>query len=233
MRVTAIIPARGGSKGIKKKNTRRLCGKPLIQWTIDAALTSRVITNVVVSSDDAEILRIASLSRGVCCVKRPSILSTDSAASTDVVAHSLEVCPSCDYFVLLQPTSPLRTARHIDDAFELMMNCGRNGCISVVRSKQSPYWMYERKSDLTLSPVLKSWDVPKRRQDLPVVFVPNGAIYICESNSFRRNGSLISADVVGYEMHGDISIDIDTLEDFEACKLQFEKQKNIDDGNGH
>ena len=233
MRVIAIIPARGGSKGLKRKNVRKLRGKKLIQWTIDAAVASTVITDVVVSSDDREILKIASANEGVRCIERPSKLATDSATSADVVTHALEVCSPSDYFVLLQPTSPLRTGRHIDEAFELMLKSTRNGCVSVTRAEQSPYWMFERKSDMTLSPVLKSWDVPSRRQDLPEVFVPNGAIYICQSDYFKRAGTLIFETVVGYEMRAESSIDIDTLEDFEACELQLEKQRNTGGGNVH
>ena len=115
----AIIPARGGSKRLPRKNILDLCGKPLISWSIEAALKSKYISKVVVSSDDEEILNISS-NFGADIIKRPYELANDTATTFDTVKHTIDNFENYDYIVLLQPTSPLRNEKHIDEAIELL-----------------------------------------------------------------------------------------------------------------
>ena len=221
-RVLGVIPARGGSKGLPRKNILSAAGRPLIAWTVDAGLKSSVVDKLIVSSDDDEIISIAVQLGCVAPFKRPTWLSSDTASSIDVVTHALDQLPPYDYVVLLQPTSPLRSAGDIDAAFALMREHSCPACVSVSLVDMSPYWMYTLTGDSRLAKIV---DMPKgvtRRQDLPPVYALNGAIYIAQVDWLRANGSFVSADTVAYEMPSERSIDIDTAQDFEAFRRVVE-----------
>jgi N-acylneuraminate cytidylyltransferase len=142
--VLAIIPARGGSKGIKRKNLVDVGGRPLIVWTIAAALGSRHIDRVILSSDDEEIIAAAEAAGCEAPFRRPASLATDEAGSAEVVAHALARVPGYALFVLLQPTSPLRTSGDIDAALELLDASGADFCVSVTEAEDHPYLVYRR-----------------------------------------------------------------------------------------
>ncbi|MBK8892445.1 MAG: acylneuraminate cytidylyltransferase family protein [Dechloromonas sp.] len=216
LKILALIPARGGSKGLPRKNILPAGGRPLIAWTIEAARQASCISRVVLSSDDDEIIAEA-LNHG-CEVrfKRPAELASDTASSMDVVLHALNQMPGYDYMVLLQPTSPLRTAGDIDAAFTLMLEKQAPACVSVCPVEESPYWMYRLEGQSHLRSVL---EVPQggvtRRQDLPDVYSLNGAIYIARVDWLQRQRSFVSADTVGYVMPKERSMDIDTPDDYQ------------------
>jgi N-acylneuraminate cytidylyltransferase len=220
--VLALIPARGGSKGLPGKNIMPLGGRPLIQWTIDAARGSRFVDRVVLSSDDETIIEIAA--RGGCEVpfRRPAPLASDTAAMVDVALHALEAVPSHDVLVLLQPTSPLRTSTDIDAACELFTSSGAPSCVSVSLTEQSPYWMYGLGARGELLPVLEPPEGIVRRQDLPPVYVLNGAIYVADVAALRKSRNFVTRETVGYTMPPERSIDIDTAADFEAARAGME-----------
>lgn len=219
-KVLALIPARGGSKGLPRKNVLEAGGKPLIAWTILAAQQSSYIEEVVLSSDDDEIIATALAWNCAVPFRRPDILASDTASSMDVVLHALDQLPGFDYVVLLQPTSPLRTAAHIDAAFELMKKSDAPCCVSVCEVDQSPYWMYTLDIAGKLIGVMPSESTFMRRQDLPPVYTLNGAIYIARVDWLRRNKSFLSAETVAYVMGKQDSIDIDTIQDFSKfCSL--------------
>ena len=190
IRVVAIIPARAGSKGLPRKNIKNIAGKPLIVWTIEAALNSKCITKTVVSSEDDEILNI-SKKYGADIIKRPKELASDKSTSESIVLHVIDVLNSnkekFDFLVLLQPTSPLRTSKDIDNAFELMLNDKATSVISAYEAdnkilkafKYSESGYVEGISNINFSFM--------RRQDLPKIFMPNGAIYIVDKNVFTKN----------------------------------------------
>ena len=134
-----IIPARGGSKRLPKKNVLNLCGKPLVAWSIEAGLNSSYLDMLVVSSDDDQILDIASHSR-VHTLKRPDELATDVASTFDTLKHVLDKIEKHDYVVLLQPTSPLRTENHIDDAIEFLEAREADAIVSVCEADYNPSW---------------------------------------------------------------------------------------------
>jgi CMP-N,N'-diacetyllegionaminic acid synthase len=211
--VLGVIAARGGSKGLLRKNVLDAGGKPLISWTIGAAQNSTSITKLILSSDDEEIIQTA-LSWG-CEVPfvRPSELAYDSSSSIDVVLHALDEMPGFDYVMLLQPTSPLRTAEDIDDAFSLLQLNGSNSCVSVCEAEQSPYWMYELNEDKILNPVIAQKLQLTRRQDLPPVYMLNGAIYIANVEWLRSTKNFLAEGCIGYIMSKRKSLDIDTAED--------------------
>ena len=140
----SIIPARGGSKRLPRKNVLDLCGKPLISWTIEAALYSKYLDEVVVTSDDSEILGIANNMK-VRSIERPPHLASDTASTFDAVKHTIDNIDSYEYIVLLQPTSPLRNATHIDKAIELLARKDADAVINKV-SRSLPRWLGETSS---------------------------------------------------------------------------------------
>lgn len=220
----ALITARGGSKGLPRKNVLPAGGKPLIAWTIEAAQQSRSVDKVVLSSDDDEIMEAAE--KWGCDVpfRRPAFLASDTASSMDVVKHALNELPGYDYVILLQPTSPMRTAYDIDAAFSLLQSCRAPSCVSVCEAEQSPYWMYKIGSDNRLEELLTKSELVTRRQDLPPVYVLNGAIYIAKVDWLREKGSFLEDGCVAYLMPKDRSIDIDNAGDFEKFRIEVEKK---------
>ena len=210
--ILAVIPARGGSKGLPAKNLKMLQGKPLLKWTIEAAIGAQCISKVVVSTDDLEIANIARDSDAEVPFIRPDFLATDDATTADVVTHASSFYKGFDFLIVLQPTSPLRNALDIDDAFLAMTEAGVSSCISVNEAIESPWLMFQRDPDGFLSKIIS--DGRQRRQDFPRIFVVNGAIYIISTQEFQKEKSFFLPNTFGYVMENNRSIDIDTLDDF-------------------
>lgn len=218
-RCLGVIVARGGSKGVKNKNLRLAAGKPLIAWTIEAAVQSGNIDNLILSSDSNKIIQVANKWGCSSPFVRPSYLATDEARSIDVVLHAIKNTPRHEYIMLLQPTSPLRLSKDIDEAFELLLHNDAPSCASIVESKETPYWMYNLNSNAKLSNIISSQKAYTRRQDVPKSYLLNGAIYIAKTSWLLENKCFVSSDTIGYEMPAERSLDIDTLEDFKnACQ---------------
>lgn len=205
----AVIPARGGSKRLPHKNLLDLCGKPLIAWSIEAGLQSKYIDKVLVSSDNKKILDIATkFKTGI--IKRPKRLASDTATTFDVLKHAIDNLESYDYIVLLQPTSPLRNDRHIDEAIELLEKKNAHAIISVCEMDHSPLWSNTLKSDQAMNEFLKEDILNKRSQDLEKYYRLNGAIYICKINKFfKEREFFLKENVYAYIMDRESSIDID------------------------
>lgn len=217
-KILAIITARGGSKGLPKKNILNLAGKPLIAWTIEAAQQSKYIDKVILSSDDDEIISVAQEFKCEVPFRRPAELATDEASSVDVLFHAIEKVPGYDYVALLQPTSPLRTSSDIDSAFELMLASKATSCSSVCETAKTPYWMFSMKSNKVLSRLLQLPTNGHRRQSLPLTYELNGAIYLLNIKTLYSEKNLTPDKTIAYEMSRERSIDIDNLLDFEKCK---------------
>lgn len=210
-RILAVIPARGGSKGVPRKNIRIVGGKPLIAYTIDAALQSRFVDAVVVSSEDHEILRV-SAQHGAQCLVRPDSLALDTTPGISPVLHAIEHFPDFDQVILLQPTSPLRTAIDIDAALEYRANQGAVSCVAVCEAETPPARMFDLSEHFRLRRLVEK-EPPNRRQDVPPAYVVNGAIYIADTQWLAKNRKFISSDTVGFVMPRDRSLDIDTEQD--------------------
>ena len=223
-KILAVITARGGSKGLVKKNILDLAGIPLIAWTIKAAQQSKYISKVVLSSDDDEIIDIAKRFNCEVPFRRPPELATDDASSVDVVCHALENVPGYKYVIVLQPTSPLRTAVDIDAAFELMISNKAQSCVSVCEAAKTPYWMYHLGPDKTLNRLLPLPDGGHRRQALPPTYELNGAMYILNVDLLSRYRNLIPENTIAYIMDRQVSIDIDSLWDFKESKAYLENK---------
>lgn len=225
LRTLAIVPARGGSKRVPRKNIRPLGGKPLICWTIEAAHASTYIDRVVVSSDDDEILAVAAACDPSSPLKRPAEIASDVASSVDVVMHVLDAAAGYDLAVLLQPTSPLRTAADIDGSLSTMLSRGATSCISVCPVQEHPYWMYGMDENGHLASLIEGSERFTRHQDLPPVYSPNGAIYAFRTDWMRETRDFHDRNTIGYVMPRERSIDIDTEDDFVSAEWYFARHK--------
>lgn len=213
-----LITARGGSKGVPGKNVRPLGGRPLIQWTVDSATRSQSIGRLVLSTDDDAI---ADAARAAGCdvpFMRPAELATDETGSAAVIRHALETLnPTQEIVVLLQPTSPFRSAADIDGCVERLIEAGAPLCVSVVRADPPPEHVYRVTETGRMIPVLSNASAA-RRQDLAPAFALNGAIYAFRRDWFMDTGELDYAEAVAHEMPAERSLDIDTMLDFEIAE---------------
>lgn len=217
----AIIPARGGSKRLPRKNLVDLGGKPLIAWSIEAGLLSSYIDKVVVSSDDEEILAI-SKNRGVDVIKRPKELATDTATTFETIKHVIEKIEKYDYVVLLQPTSPLRTGKHIDEAIKLLHVKNADAIVSVCQSEHSPLWSNTLPKNQSMCHFIRDEIKNKRSQDLEMYYHLNGAIYICKTEKLLNEKTFFIRDnIFAYVMDRVSSIDIDEEIDLEMAKVML------------
>jgi CMP-N-acetylneuraminic acid synthetase len=225
--VLAVITARGGSKGLPRKNVLRLAGRPLIAWTVAAAIAARSVGRIVVSTDDSEIAEAARAAGAETPFLRPAELATDTAGTIDVLRHAVGECPGFDHVLLLQPTSPLRTAEDIDAAFLRLQESGAPSCVSVCEVHESPWLMYRHDADGRLRRLLPEPATGLRRQDLPSIYRLNGAIYLARTDWFIASGRLLSPDTVGFVMPTERSVDIDTLADFERAERLLVPERNV------
>ncbi|MDH4262380.1 MAG: acylneuraminate cytidylyltransferase family protein [Spirochaetia bacterium] len=228
----AVIPARGGSKRLPGKNIADLGGKPLIAWTIEAAKSCKYIDKVIVSTDDSFISSIAKDFGAETPFVRPRELSTDQASSVDVVNHAINFYSSknqaYDYNVLLQPTSPFRTGRHIKEAIELLNNDKVDGVISVCPVDHSPLWSNTLPDDLSMDNFLKAEIMGKRSQDLPAYYRINGAIYINNVERLINEKTFFFTDLMkAYIMERIVSIDIDESMDLTLARCIIANARNI------
>lgn len=223
--VLAIIPARGGSKGVPRKNIREVAGKPLLVWTIAAAKNSAYIDRLILSSDDPEIIDVAKSWGCEVPFVRPAELAGDETPGIDPVLHALEKLPDYDYVVLLQPTSPLRTAEDIDACITLCEKKQAAACVSVTEPAHHPQWMYT----LSDSGVLRSLSAQRsvRRQDLPSVYALNGAVYVARVETLTQTRSFLSGEALAYVMPAMRSIDIDNELDLIVAACLLQSQENV------
>ncbi len=222
MKIIAIIPARGGSKGIPKKNLVPILGKPLIDWSIEAGLQSKHITDIVVTSDDDKILVHAKKFKDVVLIDRPKELATDNSPTEPVLVHALEVLKKqgkeYDYLVLLQPTSPLRTADDIDVALKKMIYADATALISVFEPDHHPLKSFKVDKNGYLSGLVNNKFPFMPRQALPKVYQPNGAIYIVKISEFLKTHTLFTNKTINFTMSPAKSIDIDTFDDLKRIE---------------
>jgi CMP-N-acetylneuraminic acid synthetase len=222
-KVLSIIPARGGSKGLPRKNILDLAGKPLIAWTIEDSLKSKYITDTIVSSDDDEILNI-SKKYGADILKRPSKFATDISSSEDVINHTIDsINKQYDYIVLLQPTSPLRDVKSIDDAFDILLKSNATALISVCKIDNKILKAFKQNEDGFIEGVSNNKYPFMRRQDLPKTYLSNGAIYIIKADDFKKKKSFWTNKTVKFVMDDIKSIDIDSEEDLIKCEKIIKK----------
>jgi len=225
----ALITARGGSKGLPKKNILPLNGIPLIAWSITAATKAASVDEIYVTTDCQEI---ASISRkfGAKVIIRPEALAQDNTSSEPVIEHAIEYLTKgnikIDSICLLQPTSPLRSDKHIDEAYDLFIHNNAHCVISVFEPQYCIIKAYKVTEEGMLKGLINDASPYSRRQDLPTTVLANGAIYLFKKSEFMRNKTIPRIKVFPYLMQEHESIDIDTINDFILAENYLKKNKS-------
>lgn len=229
MKILGLIPARGGSKGIPLKNQKELGGKPLLQYTIEAALGSKLLDNVIFSSEDATLIDLARRMGAEVSFVRPAHLASDTASSIAVVEHALEALAAMgrnyDAICLLQVTNPFRTSQFIDNAILKFKEAGTDSLVSVLKVPHefNPHWIYEVSEKNTLKLSTGENEIIKRRQDLPVAYYRDGSIYITKSDIVTSQHSLYGKEISYIESDPERHVNIDTIQDWERAVVLAEK----------
>jgi len=214
MKLLSIIPARGGSKGIPRKNLAKINGRPLIEYSIKAALDVNQITDLIVSTDDKEIADIARELGAQVPFIRPLELATDQAQSAPVVMHAVEFMEKLkgykyDAVLMLQPTCPLRKSLHIKKALDIYQSSDYDSLVSVVSVSQHPYRMKKLVGDKLINYIDQGFENMKPRQELPEVYIRNGAIYLCSRSVIMDKKVLVGQNCYGLVMNDFESVNID------------------------
>lgn len=221
-RILGVIPARGGSKGLPGKNVRKLHGKPLLAWSIEAGLQTGVFDTLLVTTDDKEICSIALEYGAEVPFIRPEELATDTATTMDVLFHALLFYRNkqefFDLLVLLQPTSPLRTAEDILGGLKLFFQKKAGSVVSVCETEHHPGWVNELPENGCMKDFLKKEYVNVPRQRLPKQYCLNGAIYIAGTSFLLEQKSFFGENTFAYVMEREHSIDIDHRIDFQMAE---------------
>lgn len=221
--IVTVIPARGGSKGIPKKNIKYFCGKPLIGWTIEQAVSSRFIKRVFVSTEDSEI---ADVSRkfGAIIIERPPILAADTSSSEGALSHAIlqiEETIRVDIVVFLQATSPLRETKDIDNAIHIFIEEKADSLFSASILEDFCIWQKVKNRFISLTYDYKNRG---RRQDRKPYYLENGSIYIFKPKILKRCNNRLGGKISVYIMPFWKSFEIDTIEDFELCQFLMKEK---------
>lgn len=217
----AIIPARGGSKGLPGKNIKDLLGKPLLAYTVEAAREAKGISQVLISTDDKEIAEVATRFGAECPFMRPAELATDTAKSIDTYLFTVGKMEEIkgkkiEEFMILQPTSPLRNSKHIDEAIQLFRSKDADSVVSYVEEAHPINWHRYLNEEGKLEDVFQDHAL-LNRQEYRKTYYPNGAIYIFK-HELVKQGAYYSDKSFAYVMDKKYSVDIDTQEDFDYAE---------------
>ncbi|MBN2282906.1 MAG: acylneuraminate cytidylyltransferase family protein [Deltaproteobacteria bacterium] len=229
--VLAIIPARGGSKGLPGKNIKELCGKPLIAWSIEQAQSCKDIDEIVVSTDDEEIAEVAKKYGAGVPFIRPAELANDTAKSIDVIFHTIEWLKKhkgyqTGYILLLQPTSPLRAEEDIENAILILKDKNARAVVSVCETDHHPWWSNILPEDGNMESFIRPEMMNKRRQELPVFYKLNGAIYLADTDYLYKYNGFFGPDTFAHKMPQSRSVDIDSDLDFSLAALLLREKMN-------
>lgn len=221
-RVLAVIPARAGSKGLPGKNIKDLLGKPLIAWTIEAALGSKYIDEIIVSTDGAEIAKISESFGANIPFLRPKEISEDTTTSIAVLEHALNfyknsIGEEFDYVIMLEPTSPLRDAKDIDDAFDVLFNspAEASAIVGICKTEsQNPAFLVHLVKDNLIEGYANKDMKVLRRQDIEPVYFFEGSLYISKVRTLLDKKTFYHSATIGYEFPKWKSLEIDDGDDF-------------------
>jgi len=226
----AIIPARGGSKGLPNKNIKYLAGKPLIAYTIEAAKKSKYIDKIIISTDSEEICLVAESYGAEVPFLRPGYLANDDSKVIDSYFYTIDMLKNehnmdISEFIVLQPTSPLRTSDDIDSAIKLFIDAKADSVISFCEANHPPIWA-KKIINTKVTDYFSESAENKNRQEHDNAFIPNGAIFIFNYQFLKTNGSYYSDKTIPYIMPKERSVDIDSLIDFEYAEYLIIKNNN-------
>ena len=225
MSLLAIIPARGKSKRLKKKNIKVLMNKPLIAWTIRAAKASKKIDKVVVSTEDNSIAKISKKYGAEIPFMRPMRLSKDNVSGVEPAIHAIKKLKGYDWLLLLQPTSPLRKTKDIDGIIEFCKKKKAHSAVSLSKIQKKNEWKYILNKDKTILPYKKCSKT--KRLNKKDIYSLNGALYLIKIQWLLKKKNFIDQNTLGYVMPNSRSIDIDTIEDWNKLKNYLKKKKDI------
>lgn len=223
-KVLAIVPARGGSKRIFKKNMQKIGDSSLVSITLNSAINSGIFSKIILSSDDQEILSEADSLEQVTPLKREAELSSDQASSIDLVVSILNLHPEFEYVCLLQPTSPFRNAEHILKSYQTLVAGHYDNLVSVKNVQTNPFHIVV-KSERSVKPLIDKNIFDFQTQSTPEMFCLNGGIYFSKIKNFLKNRSFVGLNTGLYLMSEIDSIDIDTQEDLNAARNIYLKSK--------
>ena len=234
--VLGLITARGGSKGVPGKNIKVIADKPMITWTIEAAIKSTSLSRVIVSTDDKDIAQISLQSKAEVPFMRPNILAEDDSPHIDTVIHAVEWMVTnenynADYIMLLQPTSPMRTARDIDDAISIALEKDLGCVISVCESKSHPNFTWSISEDGSLTNFLSKPKEYLRRQTLKPAYAQNGAIFLIRQDILLKEKTLYASTVFPYIMPQERSLEVDDSWDMYLADLIMRNMKSFSGEN--
>jgi CMP-N-acetylneuraminic acid synthetase len=224
MKILGLIPARGGSKGIPGKNIKNLDGKPLLQYTFESAKNSKLLSKVILSSDDPEIIAVAEEIGLEVPFRRPTALAADDTPTLDVVKHALNYFAqkgqNFDAVCLLQPTTPFRRSGLIDEAIGKFISGNFDSLLSVkeVPAEFNPHWVFEENESGSLRLATGEKEIISRRQELPVAYHRDGAIYITKTEVLQKQNSLYGNSIGFIDSTGDPYVNIDTQEDWKKAE---------------
>lgn len=238
MRVLGIIPARGGSKGVSRKNIKPLCGKPLLAYTAESSLAAKRLTRVILSTEDQEIAEAGKALGLDVPFMRPVELALDNTPTFPVVLQVVKVLEEIgekyDAICLLQPTNPLRLAKDIDGCIELLESSGADSVVTVlpVPDTYNPRWVYWRSTDGCMVLSTGEREPVSRRQDLPPAFHREGSVYVTRRDVLFESGNLYGKTVQGFEVDARNSVNIDTVEDWQQAEKQIQSRTPFRDHVG-
>jgi CMP-N,N'-diacetyllegionaminic acid synthase len=230
MNVLAVIPARGGSKGIPRKNIRMLGGKPLLQYTVEAAFGAERVTRVILSTDDEEIAWVGRRLGVEAPFLRPPELARDDTPTLPVIQHAVRVLErdgaDFDAVCILQPTHPFRRAEDVDGCIELLESSGSDSVVTVlpVPAEHHPHWVYFEGAGGTLRLSTGGREPVARRQDLPAAWHREGSVYVVRRNVLMEGNSLYGDRLVGYPMSGRKLVNLDTWEDWRRAEALLKEE---------
>ena len=230
--ILAIIPARGGAKGLPGKNLKELCGKPLIAWTIEQAKSCSDIDKTIVSTDDEKIAEVAGKYGAEVPFMRPAKLANDIALTIGVLFHAINWLKEHEDYqpkniLLLQPTSPLRTVEDIEGAIQMLMDKNIRSVVSVCKTDHHPWWSNTLPENGNIKDFLRPEALNKRRQDLPVFYRLNGAIYLADTDYLHECNGFLGPDTFAYKMLKSRSVDIDSELDFKLAGLLLQENERV------
>ena len=232
----AIIPARAGSKGVPGKNTALVAGKPLIVWTIEAALGSGCLDRILVSTDGEDIAAVAREAGAETPFLRPAELARDDTPTTDVVLHAAAWLEAHQRYqpaavMVLQPTTPLRTAEDIVAGLKLLEDRQADAVVGICEAAHHPFWMKRLRADGRLEDFLPQDRVPARRQELPAAYALNGALYVARRAPLLAHRTFMLPNTCGYVMPPERSLDVDTRWDLELADFALTRRQNQSHAN--
>lgn len=222
-KIVAIIPARGGSTGIPYKNIKEIAKKPLIAYTIEAAKKAKYIDRIIVSTDDEKTAKIAQFYSAEVPFLRPTELAKDDTPGLLVIRHAVSYLEDVEGYevkivVILQPTSPLRGVKYIDEAVEKLLKTGADSVVTVCKVKHHPFWTFIAKGD-RLYPFSEKGITISRRQDLPEIYAVNGAVYAVKRDVLFKQNSVFGKDTRAVVMPYEESVDIDDYFDLFIAEM--------------